>query len=214
MMALWPSLKQNPMITLFGWSTLAQQAFETNRNLFAPAPLIQPYTTTDLSCPRCVERSPRLDGLLVLQIRRGDFRGHCRRLAGWHSDFNTFNRFDGFADPWVKPQLGLEERMPLYMQRCWPTVDQIVAKVAAVRRTEAGRGLGNVYVMTNGDERWLAELKHALWAEHPWERIATSRDLVWTWEQKFVSQTMDMLVAERAQVFVGNGVSAINFLSW
>ena len=98
-MSLWPSLKENPMVKLFGWSTLAHQAFEANRNLFAPAPLISPYHTTP-SCPLCIDRDSPLDGLLVLQIRRGDFSHHCRNLAKLHMDFNTYSRFDdAFADP-------------------------------------------------------------------------------------------------------------------
>ena len=76
-----------------------------------------------------------------------------------------------------------------------------------VQKGARARGLENVYVMTNGDAHWLAELKAALRAAFAWERIATSRDMIFTWEEKFVSQSMDMMIGERAQVFVGNGVS-------
>ena len=66
--------------------------------------------------------------------------------------------------------------------------------------------------MSNGDAAWLEELKGALRAGGGWERIASSRDLVLTPEQKYVSQTLDMLVGQRAQVLIGNGVRAFPLL--
>ncbi|TCD62115.1 hypothetical protein EIP91_007469, partial [Steccherinum ochraceum] len=42
-----------------------------------------------------------------------------------------------------------------------------------------------------------------------WEKIATRRDLTLDWEQTFVSQAVDMLVGQRAQVLIGNGFSSM-----
>lgn len=195
MLPIWPLLSSSPILQLLGWSTLAHDAFDTNRALFSPAP------STAREDPHAL-----LDGLLALHLRRGDFLEHCENLGHWGADFNAFNRFDDFPDPWIKPEGSDEERMAVYMRRCLPTIEQIVEKVEAVRASPAGSGLKNVYIMTNGDHEWLKNLKHALFASHTWEHVATSRDLTLTWEQKFVSQTMDMLVGERAQVFIGNGV--------
>jgi len=52
---------------------------------------------------------PRIDGLLALHIRRGDFAGHCDELAKWSSDWNGFNQFDElktspFTESIVTPQ--------------------------------------------------------------------------------------------------------------
>ena len=77
--------------------------------------------------------------------------------------------------------------------------------------------------MTNGDRTWLEEVKGALlrdaklsassptstewqfgWA---WENASTSRDLHLGWEEKDVAQALDMHLAQRAELFVGNGVS-------
>ena len=70
----------------------------------------------------------------------------------------------------------------------------------------SGKGLRNVYIMSNGEREWLADLKAALSRSGGWDRIVTSRDMVLTLEQKYVSQSMDMLIGQRAQVLIGNGV--------
>ncbi|KXN87980.1 hypothetical protein AN958_07855 [Leucoagaricus sp. SymC.cos] len=42
-----------------------------------------------------------------------------------------------------------------------------------------------------------------------WDEVATSRDLEWGWQTKYVAQAMDMYVGQRAEVFVGNGFSSL-----
>ena len=208
---LWPTISKSPILQLFGWGTPAHEALAANRHLFSPAPLIEPYVTSP-SCMNCVDPYAPLDGLLALHLRRGDFLEHCVNLGHWGAGFNAFNQFSEFVDQWVPPQGEEEERMAVYLRRCLPTVEQIVEKVEAVRHSRAGEGLENVYVMSNGDKEWLEELKTALRASWSgWKLVATSRDLVLTPEQKFVSQTMDMLIGERAQVVIGNGVRSVRF---
>lgn len=143
-----------------------------------------------------------------MHLRRGDFVEHCENLGHWGASFNAFASFPSFPDPWEPPEGSEEDRMSVYMRRCLPTIAQVVEKVDAVRAAvgSSDGGLQNVYVMTNADEAWLGELKDALRVSGGWERIATSRDMVWTPEQKYVSQATDMMIGQRAQVFIGNGV--------
>ncbi|KIP04170.1 hypothetical protein PHLGIDRAFT_76434 [Phlebiopsis gigantea 11061_1 CR5-6] len=199
MHALWPTLSTSPYAAQLDWSPLAHSALATNRHLFLPPP-----PSDDAPLPQ------RFDGLLVLQLRRGDFESHCADLRGWRADFNAYNRFPGFADPWTNPAAADGgEIEAMYARRCWPSVADVVHKVGAVRRSAAGAGLDSVYVMTNGAEGWAAALEAELGRVFTWARVACSRDAVWTWEERFVAQAMDMLVAERAQVFVGNGFSSM-----
>lgn len=106
------------------------------------------------------------------------------------------------------------EKTAIYMPRCFPSIPEIVKKVMGVkaeRKAAGAQPLRKVYVMTNGARGWLTELKEALWnagGKGEWDAIATSRDLELDWEQKFVSQALDMYVAQRAQTFIGNGVSS------
>ena len=80
-------------------------------------------------------------------------------------------------------------------------------KIVEVKRSEEGRGLRDIYIMTNGPQDWVTELKDILRKSGEWGRIASSRDLTLSWEQKYVGQAVDMLIGQRAQVMIGNGVS-------
>lgn len=202
----WPRLARSPILRLFGWGTPAHTAFDANRQLFSPAPLIEDYVATP-ACEHCVDPYAPLPGLLALHLRRGDFIEHCPNLGHWGAGFNAFNSFPTFPDPWVPPEGDEDAKMALYLRRCLPSIEQIVEKVEAVRAQASSAGLKNIYIMTNGDRAWLQDLKAALARSFKWEHIATSRDMLLTPEQRYVSQTMDMLIGERAQVFIGNGVS-------
>ncbi|KZP18800.1 hypothetical protein FIBSPDRAFT_933213 [Athelia psychrophila] len=161
--------------------------------------------------------APTTPSLLVLHIRRGDFAAHCAHLAQWSSDFNGFNKFPGLPDAFAPPaDTGWGETTDAhraeYARRCFPEIPQIVARVLEVAREwEAGGGapLRSVYVMTNGRAEWLGELKEALLAARAWGSVASSRDLQLNWEQKYVAQTVDMMIGQRAGVFIGNGFSSL-----
>jgi hypothetical protein len=217
LLPIWPVLSQSPVLRLLGPSPLIQSAFDTNRALFAPFRPIEPYAPpSSLDAPR--DPYSVLPGLLVLHVRRGDFAEHCANLAYWAASFNAFNSFPELPDAWVAPPGapggGAEptgDAMRVYEKRCFPSVQEIVGKVEEVRRSDAGRGLRNIYVMTNAKKNEARELEAALRAMGGWESIATSRDLVLTKEQKYVAQAVDMLIGQRAQVLIGNGVCTILF---
>lgn len=195
---MWPALSRSPVITRFGWSSLAHSSAKTNHAVLGSPSLSQlkgdPYS--------------QIDGLLVIHIRRGDFLQHCENLGHWGAAFLAFNQFPDFLDPWDSPQGGEEEKMAIYLRRCIPTIEQIVEKVEQVRQTKVAQGLKSIYVMTNGDAVWLRQLKDALKVAYSWNSIATSRDMSLSLEAKYVSHTTDMLIGQRAHVFIGNGVSA------
>ncbi|KAJ3836932.1 hypothetical protein EV361DRAFT_920187 [Lentinula raphanica] len=122
-----------------------------------------------------------------------------------------------------------------YLERCFPNVSQIVKRVRQVRervarapsnldshshRTSSSLSapLTHLYIMTNGKPPFLAELRAALELDAithnpfdlpPWESIYTSRDLELGWEEGYVAQALDMYVAQRAEVFIGNGFSSL-----
>lgn len=199
---IWPTLRRSPILTSWGWSDLVQSALKSNRELLSPVPPTQlQVADNDPYAP--------IPGLLAIHVRRGDFSEHCLFLASWGAAFNAFNSFPEFLDPWSAPQGTEEQRTAGYLRRCYPTIEQIVEKVEVVRRAPSGEGLRNIYIMTNGEREWLEELKDALRREYDWEHITTSRDMEWTPEQKYVSQATDMLIGQRAQVLIGNGVNII-----
>ncbi|KAI0633646.1 hypothetical protein C8Q77DRAFT_1217981 [Trametes polyzona] len=210
---VWLDLKRSPMITHFGYSPLVELAFDINRELFLPTASPLPYLSST-SHTANAERYTEIPGLMVIHVRRGDYETHCRTLAMWSEDFVSVNAFPDMPDPWTVPpheEYGnnTPENIELYRRRCLPTIEEIAGKVAEVRASAAARGVRRLYIMTNGRPEYVRSLKDALWKLGDWEMITSSRDLVLNWEQKFVSQAVDMLVAQRAQVLIGNGFSTL-----
>ena len=77
-----------------------------------------------------------------------------------------------------------------------------------MRNTEDGKTLDRVYIMTNGPVEWISDLKKDISNMGGWKLVSSSRDLSLTKEQKYISQAVDMAIALRSQVFIGNGVSS------
>ncbi|KAJ3815175.1 hypothetical protein EV368DRAFT_43923 [Lentinula lateritia] len=175
-----------------------------------------------------------IPGLVVLHIRRGDFEQHCINLVEWGAAFNGFNSFEDIweQDGFDSAAAGAgtpkyDTAKTNYLERCFPEIGQIVRRVRQVREAASlaslksdtqSAPLTHLYVMTNGRPPFLAELRAALELDAiannpldlpPWESIYTSRDLELGWEEAYVSQALDMYVAQRAEVFVGNGFSSL-----
>lgn len=213
-------MSSSPILQEFFWSSLVEYAFDRNRNVFSSTPdQIPPLRSVPLyphssgASPSASRYTP-IPGLLALHIRRGDFDEHCTGLAKWRSSYVGFNSFPELPDRFSPPADSSDseaERVAQYQSHCLVGVADVVRRVMQVREDEraAGRELRDVYLMTNAPEEWIAEAKAALRdMDGPrWRFIASSRDLVVSPEQKYVAQAVDMLVGQRSQVFVGNGVS-------
>lgn len=195
----------------FRWSSLVELAFDTNRELFLPSTTLKPYLSSLPSTLHQSERYAPIPGLLALHIRRGDFVRHCKRLAGWEAHLSGYNGFPSLPDHELRPaNMAALSSDELYRLRCFPGIDEIVKKIEDVRSTEASRGLSNIYIMTNAPSAWILDLKVALLKAGEWENVVSSRDLLVNQEQEYVKQAVDMLIGQRAQVFIGNGVSHLH----
>jgi hypothetical protein len=212
---IWPSYSKSPIVTHFSWSPLITAALAANARLIHPAlSSLTPSSFSPYSKP-----TP-LSGLLALHIRRGDFIEHCLHLANWTSRFSSFNEFPGLPDRFIPPPSNdaqVPEEQARYRARCFPEIGQIVSRVREVRASlKSTTRLTRIYVLTNGRLEWLQELKDALQEDalrermDPWQHISTSRDLRLTREQRHNGQAIDMAVAQRAEVFLGNGVSFVS----
>ncbi|KAF9002338.1 hypothetical protein BDQ17DRAFT_1357290 [Cyathus striatus] len=137
------------------------------------------------------------------------YQRHC-----WPSVEDVVRVVRGGVVDWVKKRE--EERMGVPL---WKRVLGLGGKKREMRR---------VYVMTNADVGWLEDVRAALVADAllsqspsspsykewkgvkwSWDGIFSSRDLDVGWEEKHVSQALDMYLGERAEVFVGNGFSSL-----
>jgi hypothetical protein len=92
-------------------------------------------------------------------------------------------------------------------------LEQIISHVREVRALLLPTTkLTRVYLLTNGRPEWLEELKNALQEDATregldgWERLGTGQDLRLTGEQKHNLLAVDMAIAQRVEVFIGEGV--------
>ena len=194
---MWEELIASPIVTEWTWSPLVMSIAEQNRDFIHPA------LQTGAS-----QRTP-LPGLIALHIRRGDYPAHCKYLRKHHAPFHGFNQRSDFADHFPLPsnERWAADSQTYYDTHCIPDTSTMVEKVMQVRAAHTGQGtLDRVYILTNGDRAWLREFEDALRARATWASIHSSRDLALSPERKFVAQAADMMIATRAEVFVGNGV--------
>ncbi|OJT04353.1 hypothetical protein TRAPUB_4987 [Trametes pubescens] len=211
MLDIWASLSRSPILTHFGWSSLVELAFDTNRDFFSSSTVLEPYLSGRPYTTNA-DRYSMLSGLMAIHVRRRDYAQRCTDLADWGSTYLAMNSFPDLPDQYLPPLYGKGEAgvvrvRELVRPHCYPNVQEIVDRVRSVRESSAAHGISRIYVMSDGDPKFLHELALALHHDAPWDSIATSRDMVLNVEQRYISQAVDMLVGQRAQVFIGNGVS-------
>ncbi|KAJ7205855.1 hypothetical protein B0H12DRAFT_1034925 [Mycena haematopus] len=205
-LTLWDSFSQSPISRLLDASPIVRAAVDKNvdANLFIPRG------------PRPPHPAPRrpFDRVLAMHLRRGDYEEHCRWMAYINTAFYSWSLFPHLPDRFVsEPDApGKDER---FLARCWPDIEGIVKKAAEARKdylaqprtgTDSEPTLDVLYVLTNEKSAWLEELKNAL-KRDGWT-VATSQNLKLDAEQRDVSMAVDMEIARRAAVFVGNGWSS------
>lgn len=199
-----PDFFKTPIVTEFRWSPFIEGILLQNFEHLASDGLSHSSSGDN--------PYPIIDGLLAMHVRRGDFEEHCRNLAEWDSTFTAFNQIQGITDRFEVLPRGpkghlTDEGARAYQKACCPTIKDIVRRVGEIRASESGKSLKNIYIMTNGKREWVAKLKEAFLAADHWDNIASSRDLELNDEQRHVAQAADMLIGQRADVFIGNGVS-------
>ncbi|KZV76433.1 hypothetical protein PENSPDRAFT_747623 [Peniophora sp. CONT] len=201
-----PQLLRSPGVAGWGWSSLVTSIVTQNGALVYPA--------IDL---HDASQRTELKGLLALHLRRGDFKDHCEHLAKWRFEYNAFNAQPDFPDQLQAPPGGgggsyTDETLGWYIDHCFPDIPRIVKRVQNFLAEAKGQGrtLDRLYILTNGEREWIKELREELRKAGDWNSIATSRDLDIDWEQEFVKQAADMLIATRAEVFVGNAWSSLS----
>ncbi|KAG8905825.1 hypothetical protein FRB99_008190 [Tulasnella sp. 403] len=202
----WPILSDSPLLTQFQWSPLVQGIVARNMHLL-----------TDTSKWKRKVSEP-LSGLMALHLRRGDFIEHCRNLCWWSANYNSWNSFPESLDKFPTPSdIPPEEKENTYLKHCLPAVSQIVERVRTVKRQweakstdDKPRRLNKLYFLTNAEKSFRTELRTRLLAEG-WDSVSMSQDMLINKAEKEVDMAADMMVAQLAEVFVGNGVGAVLF---
>jgi hypothetical protein len=149
--------------------------------------------------------------MLAMHIRRGDYKKSCEVLASFGSTFYSWNLLPFLPDVFMPLEEGHPDRIQRAMEHCSPGIDAILKKVLEARSDylHASQGgqqtLDVLYLLTNEHDEWLDVLKEIL-RKDGWETVVTSHELELDAEQIDVSMAVDMDIARRAAVFIGNGV--------
>ncbi|KAJ3552772.1 hypothetical protein NP233_g12796 [Leucocoprinus birnbaumii] len=200
---LWEEFRDSPVSQLLETSPVVNAAVARNEYLFIPrkrgstAKSHRPY-----------------DRMMAIHIRRGDYKEQCLDLARWNSMFYGWTLLPSLPDKFVLPPEGTSpsDHAAAYLERCLPDFDAIVRKIRTSRQDYLNSNqnaqqptLDTLYILTNEHSEWLMKLKEHLRGEG-WDLIVTSQDLVLDAEGVDVSMAVDMDIARRAAVFIGNGL--------
>ncbi|KAL0569815.1 hypothetical protein V5O48_012148 [Marasmius crinis-equi] len=190
LLSVFPLLSSSAAVTNFMWSPLVLSAVARNFVLLKPS---DPLSLLDVSSSTS-SSVPVLKELVAVHLQRGDSKGHCCFLCKNRSQYSGYNKLEILPD---KPDPS-DDSVDYYHKHCYPDVEQIVEKLDQTR-------LSSVQWL----EGWLYRLAQKL-KESRWDDVVDSNDLRLDAWQKQVSGTVDMAIAEKAEVFVGNGFSSLS----
>ncbi|KAJ6600712.1 hypothetical protein B0H10DRAFT_2179042 [Mycena sp. CBHHK59/15] len=118
---------------------------------------------------------------------------------------DPWNLFPFLPDRFVSDPDGAEKD-DRFLERCWPNITAIVEKAAQSRRDYLAHAADATGLSRTLDGEWIDKLKNGL-NDDGWV-ISSSEELTLDAEQKDVSMAVDMEIARRAAVFIGNGWSS------
>ena len=208
-LSLWDAFSSSPVSQLLGTSPIVERTVNANLKIFTA-----PKERVGATDP--------FNRMLAIHLRRGDFKEACLSLSNWNSTFYSWNLHDFLPDKFVPPPGGgwgtnTPENEALYMKHCLPSDEDILQKIRDSRKDyldtvkKQGRKeeIDVLYLLTNDNSEWLDEVKKIMKADG-WKVVATSRDLKLDAEGKDVGMAVDMEIARKASVFIGNGVSVLD----
>jgi hypothetical protein len=209
-LSLWPLFRDSPVSRLLGPSPLAESVVVRNRYLFLP------------QGPKPSFPAPRdpFERTMAIHVRQGEFAKACSDFAKWNSTWYGWNQLPELPDKFIPPigdMPGDEtpDIIPYYLEHCLPSTDMLINKIHKSRDDYIANGMHRhldvMFLLTDGTTEWVNQFKAAL-SKDGWHTIVTSKDIQYADDEQLgVNLMVDMDIARRAAVFIGNGVSACHF---
>jgi len=209
--SIWPSF-QSYLSKHFEWSPQIRTMASRAHAILNLRPNSIPSTTTGISEP-----------YLALHLRRGDFEDHCHSLADDHIGFTTWATHPALHAATLPPFLNPANSTST-LEHCYPTLERILSAIDMHAR--ARPHLRRVHVLHDGawDHPFVyvqhykleAALKSgrraqvAGWGGGPMKRVTHSGNVPVGWGEADWAVGVDVELARRAEVFVGNGFSSLS----
>lgn len=121
--------------------------------------------------------------------------------------FNKLPKLPGNENVPPPAEMTEASRMGFYEAKCLPDVTRIIERARRLRKNHPF--LRSVYILTDGPDSFTEDVRHWL-ASDAWDKVFVGKtDVYPSFEDREVGVAVDMEVARRAGVFVGNGVSTL-----
>ncbi|KAG6825435.1 hypothetical protein H0H92_003701, partial [Tricholoma furcatifolium] len=160
---------------------------------------------------------------IALHFRRGDFEDHCQSLAEQHTGFTTWATLPALESSIYPPALEVSNHTSV-VEHCYPSLDRIVEIIDSLVRDKPH--LRTLHVLHDGAwDHPLVYAQHyrlealltnaaraakAGWAGGPMKRVTHSGQLPVGWGEADWAVMVDVELARRAELFVGNGYSSLS----
>jgi len=160
---------------------------------------------------------------MAIHLRRGDFENHCKYLAEIRQGFTTWATLPLLQPAILSPSLDVYNASSI-IEHCYPTLHRILEAIS--QQAQDRPHLKTLHVLHDG--AWdhptvylqfykLAEaLTNADWAKQegwqggPMLRVTHSAEVPITAGERDWSVCVDVELARRAEVFIGNGYSSLS----
>ncbi|KAG5653431.1 hypothetical protein H0H81_000433 [Sphagnurus paluster] len=160
---------------------------------------------------------------IALHLRRGDFESHCETLASRQTGFTTWATLPSLHLSVFPPALDQNNHTSV-VTHCYPSLPRIVAAIDAQVRSKPH--LRTLHVLHDG--AWdhplvyaqhyrlaailtsTAHAEAAGWVGGPMKRVTHSGQVPVHWGEADWAVAVDVELARRAEVFVGNGYSSLS----
>ncbi|PPQ99760.1 hypothetical protein CVT24_009663 [Panaeolus cyanescens] len=207
--AIWPSFQQYLRVH-FKWSDKVLEIVERAQNKLG----LRSSQDTNSNIG---------NDYIALHLRRGDFEDHCHILAERGTGFTTWATLPFLEASTFPPALDTSNTTSV-IEHCYPSLRRILDAVTfQAKRNPHVRAL---HVLHDGAwdhptvylqyYKLITALTNAKWAEEqgwpngPILHVTQSADVPLEWGERDWTVCVDVELARRAQVFIGNGYSSLS----
>ncbi|KAF8627814.1 hypothetical protein AX15_004239 [Amanita polypyramis BW_CC] len=167
--------------------------------------------------------NPQGDSYMALHLRRGDFEDHCKYLAQEHVGFTTWATLPVLQRSVLSPSINTTNTTSI-LEHCYPSLIRVLSAVS--QQALKYPDLHTLHILHDGawdhpllylDYYKLVEaLTNAAWASRqgwtdgqPMRRVTHSGMVPTQWGESDWKVGVDIELARRAKVFIGNGYSSL-----